>query len=137
MESRPVILLVDDEDAFLDIAETQLAAEQFATVRAKGAIEGFEKALEVLPNFILSDIFMPPGPNGWELALELHQNAKTKEIPFAFFTSLRDPWSEARHNHEAIRALFGRVIFFSKTDDIPTFASRVATMVKEKHSRMK
>lgn len=125
MREKPLVLLVDDEEAFLEIASVKLLADGFETAFARGVREALDKAERLLPDLVLSDIYMPPGPSGWELALELRRNPKTREIKIAFFTSLRDPWAELRHDRKTIAAELGPVPFFSKTDDVEILARRV------------
>ena len=94
MRERPLVLLIDDEEIFLEIASVKLQADGLDTVMTQDFEDAIVKAETLMPDFILSDIFMPPGRSGWELALELRKNPKTRAIKFAFFTSLRDPWLE-------------------------------------------
>ena len=54
-------------------------------------------------------------PDGWELALELHQNPKTRDIKIAFFTSLREPWLEIPYEaREKVTNELGGITFLSK-----------------------
>lgn len=130
MSDKPLVLLVDDEEVFLEIASVKLQAEGFATVLAQGAREGFEVAERMMPDLVLSDIYMPPGPSGWELALELRRNPKTATIKVAFFTSLRDPWIEFRGDRKTIAEELGSVTFFSKTDDVDRLGDEIKKLVQ-------
>jgi CheY-like chemotaxis protein len=124
MRTRPLVLLVDDEDAFLEIASMRLA-DHFDTEQSHDAEEALQKAISLRPDLVLSDVFMPPGPNGWKLAFALRDNSETRGIPFAFFTSLRDPWIElTRSRFDADREL-GSVTIVSKTEDVDRLAERV------------
>jgi len=119
MRERTLVLLVDDEEIFLEIAAMQLRASGFDAEIARGFAEGLSKAESLQPDVILSDIYMPPGPSGWDLAFALYKNPATRDIKFAFFTSLRDPWSELAENQRAIaKAQFSQIRFFSKTGDL-------------------
>ncbi len=117
MRSIPLVLLVDDEDMFLDIASAKLKTANFETAMAHGTLDALKKAESLQPDLILSDIYMPPGPSGWDLALALHENPKTRGIKVAFFTSLHDPWGEMDPAKRtlATRNLRG-VPIFSKTE---------------------
>lgn len=130
MRDKPLVLLVDDEEVFLEIASIKLQAEGLETVTSLDVRDALEKAERLLPDLVLSDIYMPPGPNGWEFALELRRNPKTREVKVAFFTSLRDPWAELRGDHKAIAAELGHVTFFSKTDDVDALATQVMGLIK-------
>lgn len=125
-----LILLVDDEMEFLEIASLKLKNKGFETVTATDGHIAMAKAEELQPNLILSDIFMVPGPNGWELALELHRNPKTRAIKLAFFSSLSDPWTEIPvEAREKVAAELGHPVFLSKIDDVDRLATRVAEII--------
>jgi len=134
MRKRPLILLVDDEESFLEIASIKLKAYGFDTVPASGAHEGMRQAEALLPDFVLSDIFMPPGPSGWELALALRKHPKTSNIKFAFFTSVRDPWLELERDPHEVAAELGTVIFLDKDKDLSTLGERIKSLLKEKET---
>jgi len=132
MREKPLILLIDDEEIFLEIASVKLNAEGFETVITHEVSEALAKAEELQPDLVLSDIYMPPGPNGWDLALALRRNQKTRNIKLAFFTSLRDPLLELQADRERVVAEIGRVTFFSKSDDVDTLASGIRALVNLK-----
>lgn len=129
MREKPLVLLVDDEEVFLEIASVQLQSNGFDIQMAHDAEEGLRKAEELAPDLVLSDIYMPPGPNGWELAFELHRNPKTREIRVAFLTSLHDPWAELVNNRRQLLAELGAITFLSKTDDVGVLAERVSALM--------
>ncbi len=125
-----LILLVDDEKEFLEIASLKLQGKGFETVTTTDSHVAIMKAEELQPALILSDIFMIPGSNGWELALELHRNPKTRAIKFAFFTSLRDPWAEIPiEARDMVAAELGHPIFLSKIDDVEKLGERIQNLI--------
>jgi adenylate cyclase len=131
MREKPLVLIVDDEEMFLEIASVKLSSQGFDTVQTNDFRDAIEKAQKLLPDLVLSDIYMAPGPSGWDLALELRHNPKTRDIKIAFFTSLRDPWSELKKDKQTVLAeLGGPVTFLSKIDDVDVLADRVAAMIK-------
>lgn len=117
MRDHPLVLLIDDEDDFLEIASVKLQGEGFDTVMTHSVPEALAKAEELQPDLVLSDIYMPPGPSGWEFALAARRNPKLQSIKLAFFTSLRDPMIELGEMERkmATRELNG-IRFFSKFD---------------------
>jgi len=129
MREKPLVLLVDDEEMFLEIASVQLQSGGFDVQLARGANEAARKAEEITPDLVLADIYMPPGPNGWDLAIELHRNPKTREVRVAFFTSLSDPWSELVNNRRQLLGELSSITFLSKTDDVAVLAQRVAELI--------
>ena len=125
------MLLVDDEEIFLEIASVKLRAEGLETVKTQDVRDAIVKAESLLPDLVLSDIYMPPGPSGWELAIQLRRNPKTQKIKIAFFTSLRDPWAELQNNlRKAAADLIGPVAILSKMDDVDRLARRVEEILK-------
>jgi CheY-like chemotaxis protein len=125
-----LILLVDDEEEFLEIASLKLQKKGFETVATTDGNVALAKAEELQPILVLSDIYMVPGPTGWELALELHRNPKTRGIKLAFFTSLRDPWTEIPvEAREKVASELGRPIFLSKIDDVEKLGERIQYLI--------
>ncbi|WP_262267982.1 response regulator [Microvirga yunnanensis] len=70
-----VILLVEDEPLVRLVAADILMEAQFRVIEAADAQEALRvlKA-EVGVDLVLSDVEMPPGMNGYELAWEIHRN---------------------------------------------------------------
>jgi CheY-like chemotaxis protein len=132
MRDQPLILLVDDEDEFLEIASLKLKGKGFETVTTNDGRVALVKAEELQPDLVLSDIYMVPGPNGWEVALALHRNPKTRGIKLAFFTSLRDPWVEIPHEaRDKVAAELGHPVFLSKIDDVEQLPARVNEIISQ------
>jgi CheY-like chemotaxis protein len=130
MRTQPLVLLVDDEADFLEIAALKLQHKGFETVATTDGRDAIAKAEALQPDLILSDVYIVPGPNGWELALELHRNPKTREIRLAFFTSLRDPWIEIPlEARDAVSAELGHPVFLSKVDDVVILGERVRSLL--------
>ncbi len=130
MRERPLVLLLDDEEDFLEIASTQLRSKGFETVITHSVPEALAKAEELLPDLILSDIYMPPGPNGWDFALAVRQDPKLKDVKFAFFTSLRDPIMELSRSKSAPFLIQLKTIpAFSKTDDVLDLDRKISDLL--------
>jgi len=129
MRITPLVLLVDDEEIFLEIAAVKLRAQGFDTESAHDAIEAIAKAEALQPDLVLSDIHMP-GPNGWDFALELRRNPKTHTIRIAFFTSLNDPWTEVSpEKKEMIIHEIGTIPIFNKATDVGVLGDRVKILL--------
>ena len=129
MREHPLVLLLDDEKEFLEIASMQLHTEGFETVIAHTFDEALAKAEEVHPDLILSDIYMPPEPNGWDLALAVKRDPKLQGTKIAFFSSLRDPKAElvSLRSREGAAEL-NDIPVFSKTDDVGILHERIRTL---------
>lgn len=130
MRDHPLVLLIDDEEVFLEIASMKLKEDGFEIVITHSVHEAITKAEQLQPDLILSDIYMPPGPNGWDLALALKRNPRTKHIKIAFFSSLRDPSMELTQSNRAIvmKELKG-IPVFSKMDDVGILDKKVRSFL--------
>lgn len=129
MRDHPLVLLIDDEDDFLEIASVKLRTEGFETVITHTVSEALAKAEEVLPDVILSDIYMPPGQSGWELALMVKRDPKLQSVKFAFFSSLRDPMMDvARDDRPTMLTELKTIPVFSKVDDLECLDKRIMAL---------
>jgi CheY-like chemotaxis protein len=130
MREHPLILLIDDEEDFLEIASIKLQSDGFETIITHTVSDALSKAEEFLPDLILSDIFMPPGPSGWELALAVRRNPKLQNIKFAFFSSLRDPMMDIeREKRPALLSELRGIPVFSKIDDVQQLDKKVRALL--------
>ncbi len=86
MESKPTILVVDDEPAIrLGLAAT-ISRHGYNVVIAEDGRDALLKAREVLPDLILSDVMMP-AQNGFEMRREMSTDPRLASIPFIFLTA--------------------------------------------------
>jgi len=81
-----VILVVDDDEDSLEVAETLLTFCGATVITADGGQEGYEKAIEQQPQFIISDLSMPD-VNGWQMLKLLKDDDRTKHIPVVALTA--------------------------------------------------
>ena len=79
------LLIVDDNVEFVNFIYRFLHNE-YKIFKAFDGKEGFEKAIEFLPDIILSDIMMPE-IDGIELCNKLKTNENTSHIPFILLTA--------------------------------------------------
>jgi signal transduction histidine kinase len=86
MDTQPLILIIDDDPALLMGVAATIKKHGYRIVTAEDGNEGFEKAKEVLPDLILSDVMMPP-PNGFELRKLMSLDPQLCSIPFIFLTA--------------------------------------------------
>ena len=99
-KSRPRILLVDDDEALLDIMQSRLLAlgrfEVAAVTRARDVLS---RLAELRPDLIISDIDMP-GMDGGSLAAALGEREAGRLVPVLFLSSMISlAESEAGHGH--------------------------------------
>ena len=80
------ILIVEDESDVRENLKDLLETEGYNALTANDGAEGYEKAMEYLPDLILSDIRMP-NINGFQLLELLQKEKDTSQIPFIFLTA--------------------------------------------------
>ena len=83
---RPTILLVEDNDDFRFYIKDNLKAA-FNIIEAESGWKGWQKALAMHPNLIVSDISMPE-MNGIDLCLKIKNDKRTSHIPVILLTAL-------------------------------------------------
>ncbi|HEX9386856.1 MAG TPA: hybrid sensor histidine kinase/response regulator [Anaerolineales bacterium] len=86
MDKNSTILIIDDEPALLLGLAAKIKRQGYQVVTASNGGEGLQRAKEVLPDLILSDVMMPP-PNGFELRKLMGQDPRLASIPFIFLTA--------------------------------------------------
>ncbi len=93
-DTRPKILLVDDEPTNLEVLR-HILQDDYRLLFAKDAHRGLALAQREHPNLILLDIMMP-GMTGYEACAALKHDACTAAIPVIFVTTLADIRDEAK-----------------------------------------
>jgi PAS domain S-box-containing protein len=87
VKSEPVrVLIVDDEQANLDLLEALLEPAGFGVLRAGGGREGIEMARSEMPNLILLDLMMPD-LSGFDVVEALRAEEATRSIPIMVLTA--------------------------------------------------
>ena len=86
-EKKKKILVVDDEEGSLEMAEIRLKEFGYEAITATNGKDGLRMAEKECPDLILLDVMMPE-MDGGEIAYLLSENPKTKDIPIIFLTSL-------------------------------------------------
>lgn len=96
-QDQPIILIVEDDS---DIQQYifEILSPSFKVLTAMNGKEGVEKALEAIPDLIVSDIMMPE-MDGIELCRTLKFNKNTSHIPIILLTAL----SDMAHHVQGIR----------------------------------
>ena len=81
------ILVVDDDEIIVKIMKDQLSAKGFDVAVAYDGNEALKMVRANKPDLIVSDINMP-NLNGWKMAMELKQDAATKDIPVILLSTM-------------------------------------------------
>ena len=125
MRERPLILIVDDDDSFIEIMSTKLKATSYDVAFAKNEGDAMRSAESLLPDLILMDIHIPLAPSGTDMALAIKQNPKTKDLRIAFLTSLKDPWPGIAGDNRTVSQELGMADFLEKSDDLNHLMERI------------
>lgn len=89
IQSRKMILLIDDDIDFLFLLKETLEANYFKCMVASSAQEGIEMAKTTKPSLILLDLMLPV-MSGYGVLRTLKQAAELRNIPIVALTSLAD-----------------------------------------------
>jgi CheY-like chemotaxis protein len=115
------VLIIEDEDIFIEMFGDKLRQEGFEVVAAKNGKWGIKEAEEGLFDCILMDMMMP-AMNGYEAIKELRENEATKNTPIIIL-------SNSAMDSEVKKALdLGANAYYVKTQITP---GEVAEKVKE------
>lgn len=123
MESRPRILIVDDEADARDMLEALLFREGYELSLAGSGPEALAMARELAPDAILLDVMMP-GMDGFEVCRQLRADPDRGEVPILLVTALDDRGARIR----GIEA--GADDFVSKPVDRLELRARVRTITR-------
>jgi PAS domain S-box-containing protein len=86
---QPVVLIVDDTPASLDVVVNALTQQSLCVLVAGDGEEALERAEYSQPDLILLDVRMP-GVDGFETCRRLKLSDQTRDIPVIFMTALTD-----------------------------------------------
>jgi two-component system alkaline phosphatase synthesis response regulator PhoP len=86
MEKRVKILLVDDDEDFVEATKAILETRSYEVIVASNGDEGIRKAREEKPDLILLDVIMPV-KNGFTAAEQLKKDPELSKIPTLMLTA--------------------------------------------------
>jgi two-component system, NtrC family, sensor kinase len=91
MSEKKKILVIDDDVQLVDSVETMLVSVGYEVNYAYQARKGVEMARQIQPDVILLDVMFagPPGPDGFQVAREMHEDPDLKDIPVIMLTGVR------------------------------------------------
>lgn len=119
-EKKPLILLVDDTPANLDVLRAILQDRYALKVALSGEKALALMALDPMPDLVLLDVMMP-GMDGFEVCKRLKSSERTRRVPVVFVTALTEVEDETR-GFDA-----GGVDYITKPVSPPVVQARVAT----------
>jgi two-component system, cell cycle response regulator DivK len=80
VRTRPLVLVIDDSDDARDLYTVALTLEGLSVEGASNGEEGVRKAVELLPDIVVTDLAMPV-MDGWETIRRLKTDERTRRIP--------------------------------------------------------
>ncbi len=99
------ILVIDDEDDILEVAQLTLeAVGQWQVLTASSGTEGIRLAASEHPDAILLDVMMPD-MDGLTTFKELQANPATQDIPVVFLTAKVQPADQRRFAQLGVTAV--------------------------------
>jgi two-component system, cell cycle response regulator DivK len=82
---NPLVLIVEDDPGTRMLYREYLQQDGFRTVDAHNGHQALEKARDLCPNAVLTDLAVP-GMDGFEFCRALQQSAATRTIPILAVT---------------------------------------------------
>jgi serine/threonine-protein kinase PpkA len=83
------ILVVEDDPATREVLTLYLQANGHKVASAEDGLQGLQKALQIIPDLIVSDVNMP-NLDGFGLLSAVRGNGQTATVPFIFLTMFDD-----------------------------------------------
>lgn len=103
--SRPLALVVDDEDDTREMYVMSLAALGFEAIAVAEHAQASRQAWELHPDIIVMDLPRHEA-DGWQLIQDLRREPRTREIPVVLLTGHAAPMLRARAEREGCAAFF-------------------------------
>ncbi len=84
-DKKPILLIVEDNFEIRNLIKAHFL-NNYKIVTSSNGVEGCDKALDTIPDIIISDIMMPK-INGLELCKKLKTDSRTSHIPIILLTA--------------------------------------------------
>jgi PleD family two-component response regulator len=117
------ILVADDIQSNVEVLSRLLLARGYSVRKAFDGEQALQSALEFPPDLILLDINMPR-LSGYEVATQLKEDQRLKDVPIIFLSSLDETGDKVR----AFAA--GAVDYVTKPFQFEEVQARIATHLK-------
>ncbi len=81
----PHVLVIDDDEDVARLLQTQLTEDGHTVTVAHQGEDGMAKAIKLVPDLIMLDVFLPDA-TGFQICALIRKNASTKSIPIIMMT---------------------------------------------------
>ncbi len=119
---RQTILIADDSRMNINII-VEIFKNEYEIIIARDGRQALKRVASDPPDLILLDIIMPE-MDGYEVCRRLKADAKTKDIPVVFLTSLSDKDEESRG------LALGAIDYIKKPMKVPIVKARVKNLLE-------
>jgi CheY-like chemotaxis protein len=83
--ARKLVLVIEDDLASRRLYASELSRAGFDVVEAHNGLQAVEKASDVMPDAIVTDLGLP-GIDGFELCRRIHSDPRLNRIPYIAIT---------------------------------------------------
>jgi signal transduction histidine kinase/DNA-binding response OmpR family regulator len=128
-EGRPLLLFVDDHADIREYIRLNFG-EIYEVVTAMDGLEGFNKAAEIVPDVVVSDIMMD-GMDGFELCKRLKSDERTSHIPVLLLTARQTDESRVEGYD------LGADAYLTKPFNTEVLASRINNLLEQRQKLQK
>ncbi len=123
-DKKPTVLIVEDDNELRSFIASVLI-DQYHILESDNGEDGIKKAIEHLPDFIISDLMMPV-KDGIELLKQIRNNIETSHIPVILLT--------AKSNIESkLEGLtYGADDYITKPFSVAYIKARIENLIKQR-----
>ena len=118
----PRILIVDDENDFIELLQYKLAGYGYEMIVANDGVHALSQARTLKPNLILLDILLPD-LDGLSVCEILRRQPATKKIPIIFMSALTGDITKRT-------AFMQAEDFFTKPLDLNRLGKRISELLQ-------
>lgn len=93
MKDKKIILIVDDDEDFLEATRIVIEKSGYAVETCVSAKECVAKLKVVKPDLIICDVMMETDHSGFDLCRELKRVPDTKDVPVIMLTAVDQKYS--------------------------------------------
>ncbi len=132
MKTKPLVLIVDDDDNFLEILSLQLqvSGSKTSILKSSDEKEVVARCEKLKPDLVLLDIFEFQKPVGFQIAQALKRNKSTKDIKIAFWSAAGRHWTDVVSDQTIeMKSFIKRIPFFDKGEDVAVMTQKIIKLL--------